>query len=119
VLSVWMANETTELPSGGTETKLTRPSYWHRDRPGPNVAASLETASRNVWCRANETGLPETMTETETEILEPDLQNILRQSYDYRTIMQALRSTYDGRLIYKTSYEERKIFLGYDSLGKS
>ena len=36
----------------------------------------------------------------------PDLQNILRQSYDYLTIMPKLRSTYDGRLIYKTSYKE-------------
>ena len=25
--------------------------------------------------------------------------------------MQKLRSTYDGRLIHKTSYEERKVFL--------
>jgi len=33
--------------------------------------------------------------------LGPDLQNILRQSYDYLTIMPKLRSTYDGRLIYK------------------
>jgi len=41
----------------------------------------------------------------------PDLQNILRQSYDYLTIMPKLRSTYDGRLIYQTSYEERKAFL--------
>ena len=36
-----------------------------------------------------------------------DLQNILRQSYDYLTIMPKLRSTYDGRLIYKTSYFHR------------
>ena len=36
----------------------------------------------------------------------PDLQNILRQSYDYlKTIMSKLRSTYDGRIIYQTSYE--------------
>ena len=48
----------------------------------------------------------------------PDLQNILRQSYDYLTIMPKLRSTYDGRLIYKTSYEGRKAFLRYDSLAK-
>ena len=46
----------------------------------------------------------------------PDLQNILRQSYDYLTIIPKLRWTYDGRLIYKTSYEERKAFLSYDSL---
>jgi len=51
-------------------------------------------------------------------ILGPDLQNILRQSYDYLTIMPKLRSTYDGRLIYKTSYEGHKVFLGYDSLAK-
>jgi len=48
----------------------------------------------------------------------PDLQNILRQSYDYLTMMPKLRSTYDGRLIYKTSYEGRKAFLRYDSLAK-
>ena len=48
----------------------------------------------------------------------PDLQNILRQSYDYLMIMPKLRSTYDGRLIYKTSYEGRKAFLRYDSLAK-
>jgi len=39
-------------------------------------------------------------------ILGPDLQNILLQSYDYLTIMPKLQSTYDGRLIYKTSYNE-------------
>jgi len=31
----------------------------------------------------------------------PDLQNILRQSYDYLTIMPNLRSTSDGRVIYQ------------------
>jgi len=51
-------------------------------------------------------------------VLGPDLQNILRQSYDYLTILPKLRSTYDGRLIYKTSYEGRKAFLRYDSLAK-
>jgi len=35
------------------------------------------------------------------QIQVPDLQNILRQSYDYLTIMPKLRSTYDGRRIYK------------------
>jgi len=49
----------------------------------------------------------------------PDLQNILRQSYDYLTIMRKLRSTHDGRLIYKTSYEGRnEAFLRYDSPAK-
>ena len=51
--------------------------------------------------------------------LGPDLQNILRQSYDYLTIMPKLRSTYDRRVIYKTSYEGREAFLGYNSLAKS
>jgi len=50
--------------------------------------------------------------------LGPDLQNILRQSYDYLTTMRQLRSTYDGGIIYKTSYEGREAFLGYDSLAK-
>jgi len=40
----------------------------------------------------------------------PHLQNILRQSYDYLTIMSKLRPTYDRRLIYKTSYNEWKAF---------
>jgi len=39
----------------------------------------------------------------------PGLQNILRQSYDYLTIMPKLRSTYDGRLVCKPSYDCRKI----------
>jgi len=37
---------------------------------------------------------------------------LLRQFYDYLTIMQKLRSTYDVLLTYHTSYEERKAFLG-------
>jgi len=49
----------------------------------------------------------------------PDLQNILRQSYDYLTMMPKLRSTYDGRLICRTFYKEREAFLRYDSLAKS
>jgi len=49
----------------------------------------------------------------------PDLQNILRQSYDYLTIRQKLRSTYDGSLIYKTSYNEWQAFHRQDSRAKS
>jgi len=49
---------------------------------------------------------------------DPDLQNILRQSYDYLSIMLKLQSTYDRRLIYKTSYERCEAFLRYDSLTK-
>ena len=44
---------------------------------------------------------------------------IYKISYDNLTIMPKLRSTYNGRLIYKTSYEEHKAFLRYDSLAKS
>jgi len=45
----------------------------------------------------------------------PDLQNILRQSYNNAK----LRSTYDGGLIYQTYYEKRKVFLRHDSLAIS
>ena len=45
----------------------------------------------------------------------PDLRNILRQSYDYLTIVLKLRWTYDGRLVYQTSYKDRKAFLRHDS----
>jgi len=45
--------------------------------------------------------------------LGPDLQKkILRQSYDYLTIMPNLLSAYDGRRVYKTSYGRRKAVLG-------
>jgi len=37
----------------------------------------------------------------------PDLQNILRQSYDYLTIMPKFLLTYDKCLIYKISYDYR------------
>jgi len=40
------------------------------------------------------------------KLLGPDLQNILRQSYDFLTIMPKLRSTYDKRLIYKIYYDK-------------
>jgi len=43
---------------------------------------------------------------------------IYKISYDNLTIMPKLRSTYDGRLIYKTSYEGREVFLRYYSLAK-
>ena len=48
-----------------------------------------------------------------------DLLNILRQSYDYLTIVPKLRSTYDGRLVYQTSNEEREAFLKKDFRAKS
>ena len=51
------------------------------------------------------------MLQVEISRLGPNLQNILRQSYNFLTIMPMLRSTYDGRLIYKTSYEGCKAIL--------
>jgi len=53
--------------------------------------------------------------------LGPDSQNILRQSYDSFIIMRKLLWTYDGRLMYKTSYEGRKglSLLTYYSLAES
>ena len=69
--------------------------------------------------------------------LRPDLQNILRQSYDNAIVTIHSASevttlwrytnlfiiiiiiTYDRRLIYKISYERHKAFLGYNSLAKS
>jgi len=49
----------------------------------------------------------------------PDLQNILRQCYDYLTINANGTVDLDGRLIYRTSYEERKDFLRQDFLARS
>jgi len=43
-----------------------------------------------------------------------DLQNILRQSYDYLTIMPKFLLTYDKCLIYKISYDYRKINLRHN-----
>jgi len=48
----------------------------------------------------------------------PNVQNILRKSYDYPMIMPKSRSTYDRRLVNKTCDKKRKAFLGYDSLAK-
>ena len=47
----------------------------------------------------------------------PNLQNILRQPYEYLTIMTKLRSTNDACLIYETSYTA--FSYRYDSLAKS
>ena len=47
-----------------------------------------------------------------------DLQNILRLSYNNAKVRPTV-DLCDGRLICKTSYEERKAFLRYDSLAKS
>jgi len=40
-------------------------------------------------------------------------------TYGYLTTMRKLRSTYDGRLVYQTSNEEREAFLKQDFLAKS
>jgi len=48
--------------------------------------------------------------------LVPGLQNILQQSYDYLTIMPKLRSTYDGRLTYETSYEVSSVLTAHQHI---
>ena len=84
-----------------TETEPLRP----RSRTRP-VFRPCRSKSRTKFWRSDraETFGCETEIETRPDVEAgqgPDLQNILRQSYDYLTIMQKLRSTYDGRLIYK------------------
>ena len=44
---------------------------------------------------------------------------IYKISYDNLPIMPKLRSTYDGRRVCNTSFEERRVFLRYDSLAES
>jgi len=44
---------------------------------------------------------------------------IYKIPYNNVAITPKLQSTYDGWLIYKTSYEECKAFLRYDSLAKT
>ena len=76
-------------------------------------------AERNILdCSCDGVAMHAAMLQVEISRLEPNLQNILRQSYDFLTIMPMLRSTYDGRLIYKTSYKGSKAILKYDSLAK-
>ena len=38
------------------------------------------------------------------------IKNILRQSYDYLSIMPKLRPTYDGRLVYKHLTKKAGLF---------
>jgi len=85
-------------------------------RPTSNVSKHLYDALSGLVCSLYTVDDP-TLSQLPAD-MGPDLQNILRHSYDYLTIMPTLRSTYDGRLIYKTSYEGRKAFLWYDSLAK-
>ena len=91
---------------------------------GPPSLDAAATPSLRYWRdKRNDATRDRTAEETKRDAraidLGPDLQNILRQSYDYLTIMPKLRSTYDRRLIHKTSYEGRKAFLRYNSLAKS
>jgi len=93
----------------------------------PNFQADRVRASspwfddeRRIYCEASAAAVREScsLRRSSPGRQGPDFQNILRQSYDYLSIMPKLRSTYDGRLIYKTSYEGRNAFLRYDSLAK-
>jgi len=71
-------------------------------------------ALKDDWCPADKS-----TTHNKQQNRVSICKNILRQSYDDITILPILRSTYEGRVIYKTSYDERKTFLGYDSLAES
>jgi len=52
-------------------------------------------------------------------IMEQTMRNERVPKFYSSTIMPTLRSTYDRRLVHKTSYEGRKAFLRYSSLAKS
>jgi len=80
-----------------------------QDAPEPPAASHHQPHLDAVPGQLQRTGQNETI-----QNQRPDLQNISRQSYDHLTIIPKLRSTYDGRLIYKSSYEGRKAFLRYD-----
>jgi len=58
-----------------------------------------ELCSIIVTVSADRSSLIAEITPCPEKKLESDLQNILRQSYDDRTIAPMLRSTYDKRLI--------------------
>jgi len=89
---------------------------WHLDNDETLLPPHLQhNVSRiiHMQCHAQLlrlTVLTTRISSTSTVDLGPDLQNILRQSYDYLTITPQLRSTYDGRVIYKTSYNGWKAF---------
>jgi len=117
-------------PTPHDATKLSRRGRWREE------ACVLTGADRRRGARAGGDGLifpnglgrdssadgqrriPESIDAVATQIWVPIYKNILRQCYDYLTIMPKLRSTYDERVIYKTSYEGRKASLRYDSLAK-
>ena len=77
--------------------------YWFYGHPARILALVLQLYERN----RPKLKLKQTRGLKKTTIL-----------YDYLTIMPTLRLTYDKRLIYKTSYKERKAFVRYDSLAK-
>ena len=82
--------------------------------PQPYLLASKHTQHGTRIQKKQEAGCPRS---TETYQCWPPLQlDSSRHSYDYLTTMPKIRSTYDGRPIYETSYEERKAFLRHDSL---
>ena len=91
-------------------------------RVGVGVLKVWIRAEHNILdcCIGDDVAMHAAMLQVEISRLGPNLQNILRQSYDFLTIVPLLRSTYDGRLFYKTSYEGSKahVYLRYDSLAK-
>ena len=65
------------------------PDAKQKDCPPPNKTDWMRRCGSNVAINSNQ----------QHNVLRSDLQNILRQSYDYLTIMPKMRSTYDERLI--------------------
>ena len=78
------------------------------------------TRAKRRWstCTSANDASPTCSSHSAQVAVQPDLQNVFGQSYDYPTTVPNLRSTYDGHLVYKTCCEEREAFLGYDSLAK-
>ena len=103
-----------------TTRSLYRRRTWGRCSRSTPLTSPSSMCSRAVDCDCHLCHQPSwAKTERVTyNHQQPDLLNILWQSYDCLAIMPKLLSTCDGRLIYKTSYEECKVCLGYDLLAK-
>ena len=106
-------------PRGEAKRRRVRPSV--RPLPFFNISSVRRTCFRSIHvihghlhCVANAVTAKG---QTRGPIYKISYDNL---TIDYLAIMPKLRlrSTYDGRLIYKSSYEGRKAFLAYDSLAK-
>ena len=92
------------VAAGGAH--LRQPTIPRRNRPARGLCDRPSCSRLSEPCALKTWGPAEA----------PDLGNMFRFwgliysiSFHFLTIMPKLRSTYDGRLIYQTSYEERKM----------